>query len=279
MSEERQRAVFITGAAGGLGRSSTQLLVKKGWQVFAADYDQAALKRLRQDVDVVPVALDVTDTASVKKAVTQVSRKVDGLDGVVNFAGILAVGSMIEMPEETLRRLFEVNVFGTYRVNQAFFPLLRTRAGRIVNISSETGWQSGAPFNGAYAMTKHAIEAYSDSLRRELALLNMHVIKIQPGPFKTEMTAAIGPNFDRAAEASTLFGPYLRGMRGAAVGEGEHASDPKILAEAVLKALTAKRPGPAYSVKAAQGRSLLEKLPTPVTDVLLKEVITRGSKP
>ncbi len=86
MSEERQRAVFITGAAGGLGRSSTQLLVKKGWQVFAADYDQAALKRLRQDVDVVPVALDVTDTASVKKAVTQVSRKVDGLDGVVNFA-------------------------------------------------------------------------------------------------------------------------------------------------------------------------------------------------
>ncbi len=278
MSEQRQPSVFITGAAGGLGASSTRLLVDKGWKVFAADFDEAALKRLRGEVEVVPVTLDVTDPASVRRAVAKVSRQTDGLDGVVNFAGIMAIGAMIELPEATVRRLFEVNVFGTYRVNQACFPLLRARKGRVVNISSETGWQSGAPFNGAYAMTKHAIEAYSDSLRRELALLDMPVIKIQPGPFKTEMTASIGPNFDKAAAASKLFGPYLRGMRGAAVSEGDHGADPKILAQAVLKALTLKRPGPAYSVRAAQGRALLEKLPTPVVDVMLKEFIKLGAK-
>ncbi|MFZ1491641.1 MAG: SDR family NAD(P)-dependent oxidoreductase [Ilumatobacteraceae bacterium] len=276
MSENRRkRTVFITGAAGGLGRSSTELLVKKGWTVFAGDFDQAALRRLTKAVDVVPVAVDVTDQASVNRAVAKVGKLTKGLDGIVNFAGILTIGSMIELPEDTLRRIFDVNVFGTYRVNQAFFPLLKARKGRIVNISSETGWQSGAPFNGAYAMTKHAIEAYSDSLRRELALLDMHVVKIQPGPFRTEMTASIGPNFDRAADQSQLFGKVLRKMRGAAVREGEHSSDPEILAEAVLKALTAKRPGPSYSVRPARERALMEYLPTPVVDRVMLEFLKR----
>lgn len=274
-----EKVVFVTGAAGGLGAATCRKLASGGWRVLAADLAGDALDRIGDVDGVATIPLDITDPAAVEGLADAVREHTAALAGVVNFAGILEVGPMIEMPEERLRRVLEVNVMGTFRVNQALFPLVEAGRGRIVNISSETGWQSGGPFNGAYAMSKHAIEAYSDSLRRELALLNMHVSKIQPGPFKTEMTAAIGPNFDRAAEASTLFGPYLRGMRGAAVGEGEHASDPKILAEAVLKALTAKRPGPAYSVKAAQGRSLLEKLPTPVTDVLLKEVIRRGSKP
>ncbi|MCU0270099.1 MAG: SDR family oxidoreductase [Acidimicrobiales bacterium] len=275
MAHAPRKTVFITGAAGGLGRSTTELLVEKGWRVIAADFDEAALGRLGEAVEVDPVVLDVTDAASLRAAVERVGELTDGLDGIVNFAGILAVGSMIELPEDTLRRIFEVNVFGTYRVNQALFPLLLERKGRIVNISSETGWQSGAPFNGAYAMTKHAIEAYSDSLRRELRLLGIHVVKVQPGPFRTEMTASIGPNFERAAEQSRYFGDVLRRMLPRAVGAGEHASDPEILAQAVLKALTANPPGPSYSVRAARDRTMLEWLPTPVADRLLYEVLKR----
>lgn len=78
--------------------------------------------------------------------------------------------------------------------------MLSSRKGRIVNISSETGWMSGGPFNGAYASSKHAIEAYSDSLRRELALLDMPVIKIQAGPFKTDMVKSIESNFILASK-------------------------------------------------------------------------------
>jgi NAD(P)-dependent dehydrogenase (short-subunit alcohol dehydrogenase family) len=79
---------------------------------------------------------------------------------------------MVEMDEAVMKRVLDVNVMGTFRVNKAFFPLIKARRGRILNISSETGWQSGGPFDGAYASSKHCIEAYSDSLRRELALLD-----------------------------------------------------------------------------------------------------------
>lgn len=275
MADQSKRSVFITGAAGGLGKASAALLVEKGWQVIVADFDRARLRATAKELDCAAVEIDVTNAESVAKAARSVRRRVEGLDGVVNFAGVLTIGSMIEMPESALRRIFDVNVFGTFLVNQAFFPLVQARSGRIVNISSETGWQSGAPFNGAYAMTKHAIEAYSDSLRRELALLGIHVIKIQPGPFKTEMTSSIAPNFERAAAASTLFGDVIRRMSGAAASEGEHANDPKILANVVFKALTVKRPHPAYSVRPGQARVMMEKLPVAVADELLKQVMKR----
>ncbi|KAI9023150.1 short-chain dehydrogenase/reductase SDR [Hyaloraphidium curvatum] len=269
----RRKTAFISGAAGGLGRATAELLAAKGWRVIAADRDEAALSRLRERVDVDTLVLDVADPASVQAAAEKLRALSPGLDGIVNFAGILAVGSVIELPEETLRRIFEVNVFGTYRVNRALFPLLLERKGRIVNISSETGWQSGMPFNGAYAMTKHAVEAYSDSLRRELRILGVRVVKIQPGPFRTDMTATIGPNFERAAAESHYFGCVLRRMLPRAVAAGGNGSDPRILAEAVLEALTAESPAAAYSVRPAWDRTVLDWLPTRLADHILHEVL------
>src|SRR5690606_2522318 len=154
------------------------------------------------------------------------------------------------------------------------FPLLRERKGRIVNVSSETGWQSGGPFNGAYALSKHAIEAYSDSLRRELMLLDMKVVKIQPGPFKTEMVRGIDANFRRAIEASTLFNDVLEKVRSLAVREEGKANDPELLAATVHRAVTAKSPKPAYSVRPDAARSALEYIPTRLADKLLKSVLS-----
>ncbi|MCB1616126.1 MAG: SDR family NAD(P)-dependent oxidoreductase, partial [Pseudomonadales bacterium] len=168
--------------------------------------------------------------------------------------------------------LLDINVMGTFRVNQAFLPLLQSGA-RIVNISSETGWQSGGPFNGAYAMSKHAIEAYSDSLRRELCFLGIAVIKIQPGPFKTEMVGSIEQNFSRAIADTKHFSKQLTRIKALAMNEQNKAHDPAILASAVYKALTVKKPKPAYSVKADPARSFLEWFPTAWADGLLKKVL------
>ncbi len=198
----RQKNAFITGGAGGLGSATSRYLAERGWRVFAADFDEASLAEIEKESNIIPVFINVTDTQSVAQAYTTVSEQVDGLDAVVNFAGILAVGSMVDIPESTLQRVLDVNVMGTFRVNRAFFPLVRKRGGRIINISSETGWQSGAPFNGAYATSKHAIEAYSDSLRWELSLLDIPVVKIQPGPFKTDMVEGIDRQFSTAIEGS-----------------------------------------------------------------------------
>jgi NAD(P)-dependent dehydrogenase (short-subunit alcohol dehydrogenase family) len=264
------KTVFITGAGGGLGASASRYLAVRGWRVFAADSDEAALRAVAATPGITPVTLDVTDAASVEGARTAVAVACDGLDAVVNFAGILAVGSVIEIDSEAVRRVLDVNVMGTVRVNRALFPLVLARKGRIVNISSETGWQSGMPFNGPYAMSKHAIEAYSDSLRRELVFLGVPVIKIQPGPFRTAMVAGIERSFTRAAEASIYFKDMLTRIMHVAVREQAKAHDPAILAEVVYEALTARRPRPAYSVRPDRQRVALNFLPARVADALLK---------
>jgi NAD(P)-dependent dehydrogenase (short-subunit alcohol dehydrogenase family) len=270
------KTALITGATGGLGSATCHYLLQHGWHVVAADFDRTALAKLDDLEQVTPVFIDVTDTDTVKAALASISQSIDGLDAIVNFAGILAVGSMIEMPEATLQRVLDVNVLGTFRVNQVFFPLIKARKGRIINISSETGWQSGGPFNGAYAASKHCIEAYSDSLRRELAFLDIPVIKIQPGPFKTEMVSSIEGNFASAIEDSTEFKAVLTGVQKMAVAEGQKGRDPAELAAVIYQALTAESPKPAYSVKPDFARSLLEYLPTRWADALIKKVLTPG---
>jgi NAD(P)-dependent dehydrogenase (short-subunit alcohol dehydrogenase family) len=273
----KEKTVFVTGGAGGLGASAARYLAARSWQVFAADSDKTALRGIAEEPNVTAVHLDVTDPASVEAARGVVAGVCDGLDGIVNFAGILAVGSVIEIESETIRRVLDVNVMGTVRVNQAFFPLVLARKGRIVNISSETGWQSGMPFNGAYAMSKHAIEAYSDSLRRELMFLDVPVIKIQPGPFRTAMVTGIEPAFTRAAETSTYFKDMLNRIKRLASKEQAKAHDPALLAEVVHRALTARHPRAAYSVKPDLQRSALSLLPARVADLLLKLALRLSS--
>ncbi len=127
-------------------------------------------------------------------------------------------------------------------------------------------------------MSKHAIEAYSDSLRRELMFLGVPVIKIQPGPFKTDMVASIEGNFSRAAEASSHFHDLLTKLKGMTVHEQEKAHDPDIIAETVHTALTSSRPWPAYSVKADPQRAAMNVLPDWVVDPMLKLVLGRRAQ-
>lgn len=269
----------MTGGGGGLGAAAARLLARRGWWVFAGDLPGPALDAVGTEPGVSAVELDVTDDASVAGAVDRVRAEAGGLDAVVNFAGILEVGSVAELPVEVVRRVLEVNVLGTYRVNAAALPSLVERRGRIVNISSETGWQSGAPFNGAYAMSKHAVEAYSDSLRRELALVGVRVVKVQPGPFRTSMTTSVGERFTRAAERSERFGAVLRYGGEVAAREERHARDPSVLAEVVHHALTTRRPRPAYSVHPGRSRVLLERLPTRVADAVITAALRRKANP
>ena len=270
------KSVLITGAGGGLGRALLELLVSHEWRVFATDYCEEALDHVRHDPDVIPLVMDVTDQASVESAFAQVSAKTDRLDGIVNFAGILAVVSMVDMPEEQLQRVLDVNLMGTYRTNKAFFPLVHAAKGRIVNISSETGWQSAAPFNGAYAMSKHAIEAYSDSLRRELALLGVKVIKVQPGAFKTSMLHSIEKKFNEAEQSSTYFPRVLRRLKALAAKTTDKGHDPDELAEVIYRALSSKAPKASYSVKPDPSRSVLEWLPRRVADAIWLAVLGKA---
>ncbi len=273
-----KKIALVTGAGGGLGHATVERLVANGWKVFAADISKDLLRSSMHDPDVVPVVMDVTNGESIESAYDAVASQADRLDGIVNFAGIMGVGSLTDIPEERLARILDINVMGTYRVNKKFFPLVEAARGRIVNLSSETGWQSAAPFNGPYAMSKHAIEAYSTSLRRELALLGVKVITIQPGAFRTNMVAGIEQAFTAAEAETPKFAQVLRKLKALAGKEIESARDPDILAQVIETALTAKHPKPVYSVKPDRLRSSLERLPLRAADGLYLAVLRRAHK-
>jgi NAD(P)-dependent dehydrogenase (short-subunit alcohol dehydrogenase family) len=261
----QSRDVLVTGAGRGLGAATTIRLAAAGWRVFAAD-----LQPPDEGPGIVPVQLDVTDQGSVDAAVAAVAAQSPGLGGVVHFAGLLRVGSLVEVPAEVLERVLAVNVIGVQRVTSAALGLLRAGGGRVVVISSETGVQTAAPFNGCYAISKHAVEACADALRRELVHLGVPVVKVQPGPFRTQMVADGVAQFTTAAEQSTLFADALHGFARHMPKEVAKAHDPDELAGVVEQVLTVARPKPAYLVRPDRARMALERLPTRVADKALE---------
>lgn len=268
------RTVLITGASGGLGTATTQRFAREGWTVFAAD-----LTPPPDTPGVVPVQMDVTDTSSVDAAVTQIGdRAPAGLGCVVSLAGVPGIGPLAEMADDKLQRVINVNIMGTHRAVRASFPLLRACGGRVILISSETGWQRAMPFNGAYALSKHAVEAYGDALRRELAWIGIPVSIVQPGPFRTGMTASIAAEFASAAPGDSPFAPMARKVGRMAAKEHDKASAPDVLAKVIVGAATCGRPQARYSVRPDRTRALIAKLPVGMVDALLRRMLGSGQK-
>jgi NAD(P)-dependent dehydrogenase (short-subunit alcohol dehydrogenase family) len=203
------KTVVITGASTGIGEATALYLAKHGWCVFAGVRKQADADALSasSEGDIRPLILDVTQQDQVNAAVAKVSEALKGetLAGLVNNAGIANMGPLAVQPLDDFKAHFEVNVFGLLRASQAFAPLLgmdKSRTGdpgRIINITS-VGGRISAPFLGAYTATKHAVEAMTDTLRRELVIFGIDAIAIGPGSVKT-------PIWDKAEDANSS-GPY-----------------------------------------------------------------------
>ena len=259
------KRVIITGGAGGLGKVTSEHLVSQGWQVFSADIIHPDTHST-QNPQIIPVQTDITNTTSVQELLRFISDRTDGLDAIIHMAGTLILGSVVEIHPEEIERIMNINLMGVYRMNQAFLPLILKRKGRIITISSETGWQTSAPFNGPYSMSKHALEAYSDSLRRELKLLRVHVIKIQPGAIKAGLTSEVKQRFSEALHSSDLFKENISTALDLINKVYKKAADPQRFARVVHTALTARNPKTRYSVNTDKARSILEWLPVKWAD-------------
>jgi len=266
------RTAVITGAAGGLGSATVRRLAGSGWRIYAADLDSPALHELAAE-HIVPVAVDVTSGSSVASLAERVRADTDRVDALVTFAGIVGIGPMVEMSEADFRRVVDVNVVGSFLAVRELFPLLHAAQGRIVLLSSETGWQTAMPFNGPYAMSKHAVEAFGDALRRELAL---SVVKLQPGAFKTDMVASIMGRFERLAAESQHYQRVLLAARKRVPQEERRAGDPADLAALVERVLDERRPKASYRINTNPQAAALSRLPTPILDRLLHAALKRA---
>jgi NAD(P)-dependent dehydrogenase (short-subunit alcohol dehydrogenase family) len=166
--------VLVTGAARAIGRATCEVLTERGHQVVATARDVSKLSDLKVDQ---VLALDVSDAASVAAAVSEAGE----LDAVVNNAGLTGLGPLEDYPLDDFARVLDVNTLGPLRMAQAVVPRWRERgSGVLVNISSVQG-KVGTPLEGAYAASKHALEAISDTLHFELTHFGIRVVIIEPG--------------------------------------------------------------------------------------------------
>lgn len=179
-------AVLVTGASSGIGRKITEMLAADGHFVFAGARKAADIDALSSIENVRGIRLDVTMQEDIDAAVDLVANSGRKLHAVVNNAGVNSTGPLIEIDESELDFLFDVNVYGPYRITRAFAPMIIESKGRIVNVSSISGTLSGTLY-GIYSMSKHALEAYTDSLAREMSMLGVKVIGIEPGNYKTRI--------------------------------------------------------------------------------------------
>lgn len=183
-----QKAVLITGASSGIGRLTAERLASAGYFVYAGARKQGDLDALNKIDNVMAVRLDVTVQDDIDQAVATIESEGRGLWGLVNNAGVNVIDPLIEADESDLEFIFDVNVYGVFRVTKAFAPQIIESGGRIVNISSIAGVLSGGLNGyGMYVMSKHAVEAFTDQLAWELAPLGVFVSAIEPGNFDSQI--------------------------------------------------------------------------------------------
>jgi len=183
------KAVLVTGASTGIGHEITQRLASAGYLVYAGARKDADLAALNAIKNVQAIRLDVTRQPDIDAAVATITKAGRGLHGLVNNAGVGSIGPMATMSMEEIDLMMQVNVYGPIRVTRAFLPLLIESKGRITNIGSISGILASKDFN-AYAMSKHAMEAFTDSLAAELAPQGVTVNIVEPGNFKSEIGAS-----------------------------------------------------------------------------------------
>ncbi|MDX3111287.1 SDR family NAD(P)-dependent oxidoreductase [Nonomuraea angiospora] len=252
------RTVMITGTSSGIGRASALALAARGFTVFAGIREAAdgeALRRASRG-EIVPVYVDVTDGESIAAAAVRVERATGaaGLAGLVNNAGIGAPWPMELVPLDEFRRHLEVNLTGQLAVTQAFLPLVKRARGRIINVGSEGG-RITLPFLGPITSAKHGLVSVTDALRMELRPWGVYVSIVEPGATQSTAPAKLVENGRRAV--AELFSPQGRADYGAmvehvigriAASNQRTGSPPEVIAGAVVKAMTARRPRTRYPV-------------------------------
>ena len=183
-------AVLVTGTSSGIGLRMTEVLSANGFFVYAGARDPGDLARLDAMENVKAVRLDVTIQDEIDAAVALVESEGRGLYGLINNAGVAVMGPLVEMPEDDMVFQLDTNLMGPYRVTAAFADLLIESQGRIATVGSIAGIVTG-PFSGAYSMSKHGVEAFTDGLAAELGSFDVQVAVIEPGNYKSQIVASM----------------------------------------------------------------------------------------
>lgn len=280
MSHQNEIMV-VSGASTGMGAATARELATRGFHVLAGVRRQRDADAIRAE-GIEPVILDITDTEHIHALVERITSDPQhrALRALVNNAGVSVNAPVEAFPLDQWRRLYEVNLFGHIAITQALLPFLLRSHGRIVNISSVGGRVAMATY-GPYAGTKFALEAISDSLRRELAPHGVQVVVVEPGAVitamgdrgtaaTTDLAAAMGP--DQHLRYAGLVTAIVA-QTSAAMKTGTPAAKAGTI---IANAATTRRPRTRYTIgREAALLPIMRILPDRLLDRLLEVNLRR----
>jgi NAD(P)-dependent dehydrogenase (short-subunit alcohol dehydrogenase family) len=277
-----QEIAVITGASTGMGAATARELARRGFHVLAG-------VRRDQDADAIrgpgiePVIIDITNPDHIRALATRVHEDPQGraVRALVNNAAVPVNAPVEAFAIDEWRRLFEVNLFGHIAVTQALLPALIRSKGRVVNISSVGGKIAMATY-GPYAGTKFALEAVSDSLRREIAPFGVQVVVVEPGAVRTEMAGrAIADAHELAStmtpEHSQRYGGLVHAITAQSASHTNSGLPVDAAAKVIAKAVTARKPRTRYTI--GRDAALLTRLARILSDRTLDRVFAAALRP
>jgi short-subunit dehydrogenase len=271
-----QKVALVTGASSGIGETTARRLREAGFVVYAAARRVERMAGLAAS-GVHAIALDVTAEVSAKDAVAEILAREGRIDVLVNNAGYGSYGAFEEVSMSEAREQIEVNLFGLAHLTQLVLPAMRAqRSGTVINISSMGGRFAG-PMGSWYHASKFAVEGLSDSLRLEVKRFGIDVVLIEPGEIRTEWPAIAA----KKLRATSGQGPYAEQADAAAAHLEANAqpsarmtSPPSVIADAVTRAATTRRPRTRYRVGAGANPLVFLRrvLPDRAFDALIKRL-------
>lgn len=266
------RIVLVTGASSGIGGAAARAFVERGWLTLAG-------VRTARDAEALsaggarPLILDVTDDAHVEAAVAAVE-EAGGLDVLVNNAGISVTGPLETLSAEDLEHQLNVNLLGVHRMVRAMLPVLRRRRGRILQVSSTSGWMP-VPFAGPYTASKQALEGYSDVLRHEISPMGVDVIVVVPGAVDTPIWGKGAKTEEEIAALPPHYRANLRKVQEYALARGRRGQSPERIGEKLVRIATVSDPRPRYFLADSRTERVLVRLMPSLPDRLMDRLLRR----
>lgn len=260
---------LITGGASGMGRATALKLAQNGYHVFSCD-----IKLSDNEVEnITQLKVDVRSMESIKEAYKFVETKTDRLDAVISFAGIIMMNSLIEISEEDFVKIFDINLFGAYRVNKVFFPLVKNGNGRVIITTSELAPNKILPFNAIYAISKKSLDAYAQGLTMELGLLGVPVITLRPGAVETPILKDSNQEMEDLNKNTTLYKNTITKFKSIVDKEQGGAISATKIADLVLKILNKKSPKHIYTKNISKKLKLLSIVPAKLQLKIFKMIL------
>lgn len=263
------KTILITGASGGIGLSTAKHLASLGYEVYGLD-----IKEVDEFEHFHFYQVDLTKKESVENCFETISRNNVHFDGIIHLAGIYDLNSLVEMCEEDFVRSYNINLFGVYRINKTFLPLLNKK-GKIVITTSELATQDPLPFTGIYGITKAALDKYAYSLRMELQLLDYQVVVVRPGAIDTGLLDVSIQKLQQFKDKTVLYKESATKFDEIVHSVESKKIPPIKLAKLIEKILRKRKPHFVYKINRSFLLKLLNVLPNRFQTWIIKRILTK----